>query len=69
MTLLAEEPFPRYRKGDPPLAGDALQDELTRLGGAWQLVAGHHLECEYRFEDFAAALDAAFTGWWDLLCC
>lgn len=45
-------------KGDvPPLAGDALRDLAQRLGNGWRVVDGHHLEKEYRFDDFRQALD------------
>jgi 4a-hydroxytetrahydrobiopterin dehydratase len=43
--------------GVPPLSGGALEDLLARLGpNGWRVSAGHHLEKEYRFPDFAAAL-------------
>ena len=45
------------RGGMPPLAGEEL-DELSRqLGGGWEVVAGHHLEKEFTFDDFRQALD------------
>jgi len=45
-------------KGDvPPLAGAALRDLQQQLGGGWQVVDGHHLEKQYRFENFRQALD------------
>jgi 4a-hydroxytetrahydrobiopterin dehydratase len=46
--------------GTPPLAGDDLHALLDQLGGGWQAVDGHHLEKEFRFEDFRGAL--AFTN-------
>jgi 4a-hydroxytetrahydrobiopterin dehydratase len=46
--------------GVPPLAGQPLADLLARLGGGWQVVDGHHLAKDYRFENFVEAL--AFTN-------
>jgi len=45
------------RKGTPPLQGEAQDELLAELGGGWRVVDGHHLEKEYRFEDFRSALD------------
>ena len=42
------------------MKGDTLVRLATELGGGWQVVAGHHLEKEYRFKDFREAL--AFTN-------
>ena len=44
----------------PPLTGDALQALHKQLGNDWQVIAGHHLEKEYGFKNFAEAL--AFTN-------
>jgi 4a-hydroxytetrahydrobiopterin dehydratase len=46
--------------GTPPLAGDDLHALLDQLGGGWQVIDEHHLEKEFRFEDFREAL--AFTN-------
>ncbi len=46
--------------GVPPLAGDELAQLFERLGSEWTLVEEHHLEKEFRFEDFREAL--AFTN-------
>lgn len=48
------------RGGVPPLKGDELTDLHQRLAGGWKIVGEHHLNKEYPFEDFAAAL--AFVG-------
>ena len=45
------------RGGVPPLEGDELAAFETRLGGDWRVVDGHHLEKEYRFDNFRQALD------------
>ncbi len=44
------------RKGTPALRADAQEKLLAELGGGWRVVDGHHLEKEYRFEDFLGAL-------------
>ncbi len=46
--------------GTPPLADDDRHALLDQLGGGWQVIEGHHLEKEFRFEDFREAL--AFTN-------
>ena len=48
------------RGGIPPLQGAALNNLLAALANGWQVIAEHHLEKEYRFQDFAGAL--AFTN-------
>ncbi len=42
------------------MAEPELSRNLERLGGAWQVAEGHHLEKEYTFKDFRQAL--AFTN-------
>ncbi len=44
------------RGGVPPLEGDELTGLRERLGGGWRVVEEHHLEKEFRLEDFRAAL-------------
>ena len=39
------------------MQGVELVTYQTRLGGGWQVVSEHHLEKEYRFDDFRQALD------------
>ena len=48
------------RGGVPPLDHDEIASYLSDLGGEWHVVDDHHLEKEYRFEDFKQAL--AFTN-------
>ncbi len=43
--------------GVPPLKGPDLEDLLAKLGGNWRLVEEHHLEKQYKFKNFAQALD------------
>lgn len=42
--------------GVPPLKGKEITDLLKKLGGSWKAVEEHHLEKEFRFDDFASAL-------------
>jgi len=37
--------------------GDALNRLHEQLGGGWQVVGEHHLEKEYKFDNFQQALD------------
>jgi len=57
--LAAKECVP-CKGGVPPLKGDALRSLQDQLGGDWRVVDEHHLEKEYKFPDFRAAL--AFTN-------
>jgi 4a-hydroxytetrahydrobiopterin dehydratase len=43
--------------GVPALQGEELERLQAQLGGDWRVVDGHHLEREYRFDDFQSALD------------
>lgn len=43
--------------GVPPLKGDDLQALRSEVDSAWSVVDEHHLEREYRFDDFRQALD------------
>jgi 4a-hydroxytetrahydrobiopterin dehydratase len=54
---LAGEKCVPCRGGVPPLKGKDLTDLVRDLGGGWQVVKEHHLEKEYRFRDFAMALE------------
>ena len=45
-------------KGDiPALKGGQLEALSEQLGGDWRVVDEHHLEKQYRFENFREALD------------
>ncbi len=46
--------------GVPPVKGDELRKLHEELGGGWNVVDEHHLEKEFKFDDFAQAL--AFTN-------
>ena len=57
MSELASKQCIPCRGGVPPLTGDELVTYQQLLGGGWQVVTEHHLEKEYRFDDFRQALD------------
>lgn len=60
MSELARKSCEPCRGGVPPLPLDQAERLLAELGGAWELIDGHHLSCAYTFSDFAQAL--AFTN-------
>ena len=60
MSNLANKECIPCKGGVPPLKGPELTGLLDELGGGWQVAAEHHLEKEYCFRDFRAAL--AFTN-------
>jgi 4a-hydroxytetrahydrobiopterin dehydratase len=53
--LAAKECVP-CKGGVPSLAGEELESLERQLGGGWRVVAGHHLEKEFRFPNFVDAL-------------
>ncbi len=57
MSQLASRECIPCKGGIPPLKGEALDAALGQLGGGWRVVDEHHLEKEYRFPDFRAALE------------
>ena len=57
MNELAEKRCVPCRGGVPPLTGPDLQRLQSQLGDDWQVIDEHHLEREYRFDDFRQALD------------
>jgi 4a-hydroxytetrahydrobiopterin dehydratase len=59
-TSLAKEKCVPCRGGVPALKGAELRELAHELGGSWRVVDEHHLEKEFPFPDFAAAL--AFTN-------
>jgi 4a-hydroxytetrahydrobiopterin dehydratase len=60
MSELARKHCVPCEGGVPPLGGEALRKLQDELGGGWSVVEGHHLEKEFRFENFVRAL--AFTN-------
>jgi 4a-hydroxytetrahydrobiopterin dehydratase len=57
MSELAQGKCVPCRGGVPPLTGEERSSLLTKLGGDWVVVDGHHLEMVYRLDDFRQALD------------
>ncbi len=41
----------------PPLKGERLQEFRQKLESDWKVVAEHHLERDYKFDDFRQALE------------
>jgi 4a-hydroxytetrahydrobiopterin dehydratase len=60
MSDLASRECVPCKGGVPPLAGEELRDLESRLGNGWEVIDEHHLEKEYKFDNFVAAL--AFTN-------
>lgn len=56
MNELAGKDCVPCKGGVPPLKGAALKPLLGKLGKGWKVVEEHHLEKEYAFDDFKAAL-------------
>ena len=54
--LAAKECIP-CRGGVPPLEGKEIAALMEKLGGGWKVIGEHHLEKEYPFKNFRAALD------------
>jgi len=57
MKDLASKQCVPCRGGVPPLKGAELQVFLRDVNNGWQVIDEHHLEKEYRFENFREALD------------
>ena len=57
MSELAKKQCVPCKGGVPPMTGPEISDMLERLGGGWKVVAEHHLEKEYSFDDFKQALE------------
>lgn len=56
MSDLASSDCVPCKGGVPPLRGAELTALHEQLGAGWNVVNGHHLEKEYRFQDFKEAL-------------
>jgi 4a-hydroxytetrahydrobiopterin dehydratase len=59
-SALADRACIPCKGGVPPLEGEEVRALAAALGGDWTVVDGHHLEKEYRFDNFRQAL--AFTN-------
>jgi len=60
MSALAEKDCIPCKGGVPPLKGPELAKVANELDGGWRVINEHHLEKEYKFENFREAL--AFTN-------
>ena len=60
MPELAEKTCIPCRGGVPPLAGDEIEELLTKLPSGWRAIDGHHLQKVFEFKNFREAL--AFTN-------
>jgi 4a-hydroxytetrahydrobiopterin dehydratase len=59
MTQLAEKQCVPCRGGVKPLKGEVIHQLAEQLQPDWKVVDEHHLEREYKFEDFQQALEFA----------
>jgi 4a-hydroxytetrahydrobiopterin dehydratase len=57
MSELAQKDCVPCKGGVPPLKGNDLARLAQQLGEGWRVVNEHHLEREYKFENFRKALD------------
>tara|TARA_Y100000588_G_C14228674_1_gene914251 strand:+ start:1200 stop:1547 length:348 start_codon:yes stop_codon:yes gene_type:complete len=57
MTQLAKQQCIPCRGGVAPLKGNELKDIHAQLEQRWKIIEEHHLEKEYKFDDFRQALD------------
>ena len=57
MSELAKKECVPCKGGIHPLKGDELQSLLEKLGSHWKVIQEHHLEKEYKFDNFKQALN------------
>lgn len=58
---LADKSCVPCQGGVPPLSPSEIEPLAKELSGAWSVVENHHLEANFTFPDFAAAIAAANT--------
>ena len=54
---MAEKECTSCKGGVPAVKGDQLAQLLGKLSDGWKAIREHHLEKEYKFDDFRQALD------------
>ncbi len=57
MAGLADRQCVPCEKGADPLKGEEIEKRAKELDPDWQVVDEHHLEREFKFDDFRQALD------------
>jgi len=57
MPALAEKECVPCKDGVPPVKGHDLQTLAAQLNPAWRVIQEHHLEREFKFQDFREALN------------
>jgi 4a-hydroxytetrahydrobiopterin dehydratase len=57
MTDLAKKHCVPCAAGAIPLKGEQIEERAKELDPGWQVVEEHHLEREFKFDDFRQALD------------
>jgi 4a-hydroxytetrahydrobiopterin dehydratase len=57
MAELAQKDCVPCKGGAPPLKGNDLARLAQQLGEGWRVINEHHLEREFKFENFRKALD------------
>ena len=57
VTELAKKECVPCKGGVPPLKGKELNELYAQLGADWKVVDVHHLEKEFKFNNFRQALD------------
>jgi 4a-hydroxytetrahydrobiopterin dehydratase len=57
MAGLADKRCVPCTKGAEPLKGEEIEKRKKELGPDWRVVDEHHLERQFKFEDFRQALD------------
>ena len=57
MSNLAQKHCIPCQGGVPPLKGNELNSLQDQLGNGWNVVDEHHLEKEFKFENFVDALE------------
>jgi 4a-hydroxytetrahydrobiopterin dehydratase len=57
MAGLADKQCVPCAKGAEPLKGEEIEKRAKELDPGWRVVEEHHLEREFKFDDFRQALD------------